>query len=496
MDEFLKSRQVARIAKQQLWGAFRKDPNIAGAGFGRRVVGRGAPECPALVVYVHKKLSMSLIPPSVRLPRKIYIGNDFIEVDVVETGPFYTQSFTGRERPAPSGISIGHTNITAGTLGCLVNDNTDGTLCILSNNHILADANGASIGDPSIQPGDADGGSSPADDIATLKRFITVDCAGTNRVDAAIAEVINKADVVDMFKDNLMPYPGPDHPAIGLLFAGGGGRTLLNPIRDVMSLLDISFLAGAGAIGAADIGMAVEKVGRTTEYTTGQVMEIDVTSMVGTYQCGDAQFDGQIATCTMSAGGDSGSVVCAGGEGICSEPDGGCGTSATASRVFGLDISIDRIVEKEFRERYLSRTLVGRYLIDVFFRNEAQLNHRVQDGMKGKGAEANRDLVRGLHEKYGGALREALLQPDRSDLRLSGEHLEQADMVLGRARPFMSPEEVRAAEEVLGIAKAALGKTVREILDMLDNRDLHARAVELVASVPSLKEPDCDRGST
>jgi hypothetical protein len=490
-DDFIKARHLGRIAKQQLWSRIVRDPNIAGAGFGRRVVGRAAAEGPALVVYVLKKLPLGVIPPSLQLPRKIYVGNDPIEVDVVETGPFFTQEFTSRERPAPSGISIGHPNITAGTLGCLVNDNTDGALCILSNNHVLADANAAAIGDASIQPGDADGGSSPGDDIGTLKRFITVDCAGTNRVDAAIAQVNNPGDVVAQFKDNLMPYPNADHQAIGLLFAGGGGRTLLNPIRDVISLLNISFLSGGGAIGTATIDMAVEKVGRTTEYTTGRVMEIDVTSNVGTYQCGNALFDGQIATCDMSCGGDSGSLVCAGGSGECVEMDCGCGTSAAATRVFGLDISIDRIVEKEFRERHLSRTLVGKYLMDVFFRNENQIVRRARDAMRTKEGEAHRAFAQSLHEKYATALREALLQPDRSQLRLTSEHLEDAQAVLARARPYMSPEEVRAAEEGLRIARTAVGKTVREILDMLNDKELHDKVVQLVKGIPNAKTPDC-----
>lgn len=491
-DQFMKSRALARIAKQQIWSRLSRDPNISGAGFGRRVVGRGKPEGPAIVVYVKKKLPIDVIPLSIRLPRRVYVGNDPVEVDVVETGPFYTQEFTARERPAPSGISIGHPNITAGTLGCLVTDNTDGSLCILSNNHVLADGNSASIGDASLQPGDGDGGSSPGDDIATLKRFITVDCAATNRVDAAIAQVINQADVVAEFKDNLMPYPGPDHPAVGLLYAGGGGRTLLNPIRDVMSLLDISFLAGAGAIGAAEIGMAVEKVGRTTEYTTGQVMEIDVTANVGPYACGTATFDGQIATCDMSCGGDSGSVVCAGGTGECVEMDCGCGTSAAASRVFGLDISLDRIVEKEFRERYLSRTLVGRYLMDVYFRNEKQIVRRTREAVgERKEGQANVDYARSLYDKYAGDLRQALLQPDRSDLRLTSEHLEEAERVLARARQHLSREEARAAEEGLKLARTAVGRNAREILEMLDDRGLHERVVRLVKSIPSLKEPDC-----
>jgi hypothetical protein len=444
-----------------------------------------------LVIYVKKKQPLQVIPPSLRLPRKVYVGNDPIEVDVVETGPFYTYAFTARERPAPSGISIGHFNITAGTLGCLVNDNTDGSLCILSNNHVLADGNSASIGDATIQPGDEDGGASPADDIGTLKRFVTVDCTAVNRVDAAISQVIDRGSVVAQFKDNLMPYPTPNHRAIGLLFAGGGGRTLLNPIRDVMAQLNISFLAGPGAIGTAEIDMPVEKVGRTTEYTTGRVMEIDATVLVGPYACGNAQFDNQIATCTMSCPGDSGSVVCQGGEGVCEEIDCGCGTSTAAARKLGRDIALDRIVEKEFRQRHLSRTLVGRYALDVYFANEDAMMRRIDDATRGGKENDTVEYARYLYDKYADPLRQALLQPDRSDLRLTSDHLEEAKQALGRVRKHMSREESAAADELLELAASAVGKNVREILEMLNDKQLHERVVRIVQSVPTLKKPGC-----
>jgi hypothetical protein len=490
----LKARSIARIAKQQLWGRLVRDPNISGAAFGRRVVGECPPEGPALVIYVKKKLSLQVIPPSLQLPRKIFVGNDSIEVDVVETGPFYTYAFTTRERPAPSGISIGHPDISAGTLGCLVNDNTDGSLCILSNNHVLAAGNAAVIGDAAVQPGVGDGGSSPADDIGTLKRFVPVDCTFANRVDAAIAQVTDRGAVDARFMNDLMPYPAPNHRAIGLLFAGGGGRTLLNPIRDVMAQLNISFLAGPNAIGVAEIDMPVEKVGRTTEYTTGRVMEIDATVLVGPYSCGNAQFDNQIATCTMGCPGDSGSVVCEGGEGVCAELDCGCGTSTAAARMLGRDISLDRIVEKEFRERHLSRTLIGRYAIDVFFANEGAIMRRIEDATRGGKEDETIEYARYLYDKYADALRQALLQPDRSDLRLTTEHLNEARQAVGRAKRYMSKEEVVAADELLDLAGAAVGKNVREILEMLDDKQLHEKVVGIVRSVPTLRKPPCGCG--
>jgi len=72
-------------------------------------------------------------------------------------------------RPVPIGVSTGHPDITACTIGARLTDGTN--VFALSNNHCYADENRASIGDPAIQPGTYDGGASPADDIGTLADF-------------------------------------------------------------------------------------------------------------------------------------------------------------------------------------------------------------------------------------------------------------------------------------------------------------------------------------
>ena len=57
-------------------------------------------------------------------------------------------------RPCPGGFSIGHTAITAGTFGCVVEFTYAGrtTLGILSNWHVLCGKSGES-GDLIVQPG-------------------------------------------------------------------------------------------------------------------------------------------------------------------------------------------------------------------------------------------------------------------------------------------------------------------------------------------------------
>lgn len=311
-ETFRKGRFLARTIRTTSFAGVVNDPNITGIAYGQRVAADQDTGEPALVVYVMRKLPEQSLPGSSILPRRVYIGSDSLEIDVVETGPIFPLSFTSRERPAPHGVSIGHPSITAGTLGALVVDSTDQKMCILSNNHVLAAVNSASIGDVIIQPGAVDGGVVPGDVIARLKRFIQIDKVAANSVDAAIAEVLNINDVIDQVRDKITPVATFNHRAVGLLFAGSATRTIMNPIATVLSALAIEFPNGPDVVAAADLGLAVEKVGRTTEHQTSTVTEIDATVSInyGSVFAPDLRtFDDQIVAGRMSQGGDSGSVV-------------------------------------------------------------------------------------------------------------------------------------------------------------------------------------------
>ena len=191
-------------------------------------------------------------------------------------------------RPVPIGVSTGHPNITAGTIGCRVVDD-DGNLFALSNNHVLANSNAASIGDPEVlndgdpalQPGPYDGGTSPADQIGWLFDFVPIAFDGSwNYVDAAIAYV-TASDL------------GTSTPT------------------------GIGYGAPGTSVADAAVGMAVQKVGRTTSWTYGQVDAINVVVDVcyetrGPFRCVKlARFANQftITPGTFSAGGDSGSLI-------------------------------------------------------------------------------------------------------------------------------------------------------------------------------------------
>ncbi len=200
---------------------------------------------------------------------------------------------TQRQRPAPAGFSVGHPAITAGTIGARVRDAL-GRVYVLSNNHVLANSNGATIGDPAYQPGPIDGGTA-ADQIATLADFqpITFTSTANNTMDAGIA-----LSSVDML-DNATPPPSDD--GYGMPNATIYGDANGDGVFDDRNAL---------------LGLTVQKYGRTTRLTHGQITGVNATVTVcyevSGFECTkSARFVDQIliAPGPFSGGGDSGSLI-------------------------------------------------------------------------------------------------------------------------------------------------------------------------------------------
>ncbi len=180
-------------------------------------------------------------------------------------------------RPVPIGVSAGLSGVATGTIGVRVSNGTQ--TYALSNNHVFAGVNTASIGDPIISPGDADGGSDPADRIGTLAAYQTIDFnGGTNTMDAAIA-LTSTANV------------GAATPT--------DGYGLPSPITT-----------------SAALGLPVQKYGRTTGLQPGNVagtnISVDVCYIAfGDFCLQEARFAGQISVSPgpFAAPGDSGSLI-------------------------------------------------------------------------------------------------------------------------------------------------------------------------------------------
>jgi hypothetical protein len=179
-------------------------------------------------------------------------------------------------RPVPIGISTGNQGeCSAGTIGARVKSGT--TTYALSNNHVYALENSASLGSTVLQPGRYDlncaSGSNAL--LGSLSKFvrITFSTTASNKVDAAIATATTT---------NL----GRSTPSDGY----GTPRA---------------------ATVAAALNQVVMKYGRTTGQTTGTVVGLNATVNVG-YSHGTARFVGQIVIRgkgKFSNSGDSGSLI-------------------------------------------------------------------------------------------------------------------------------------------------------------------------------------------
>lgn len=304
--------------------------NVVGVAIGKKWSRSRATRTAAILVLVTHKLPEEALSsadviettvPDTNVATDVYaIGQPFIEQRPARPDPHYqvvqgtiqphyqlvqgtiqphyqevppgVQALVGRVRPTKGGYSVGHVDITAGTIATCVYDILPGgtvtppesgvgiptSFYVLSNNHVLANTNAASPGDAILQPGPFDGGTDPADRIASLSRYIPIALEpGTprethdNLVDAAIAA----ADFNDI--DREVHWIGKV-PA-------------WRPKADVT------------------VGTPVQKTGRTTHYTVGRITAVNATVDVGYGGGRVARFRDQILTTNMSAPGDSGSLI-------------------------------------------------------------------------------------------------------------------------------------------------------------------------------------------
>jgi hypothetical protein len=182
-------------------------------------------------------------------------------------------------RPVPIGVSTGNEgDCSAGTIGCRVTDGQN--VYALSNNHVYALENRASIGSKILQPGLFDTKCSFDENnvIGTLSNFveIVIDDETLNMIDAAIA-ICSPGSLGNATPTNgyLTPKKAP-------------------VVQD--SLL---------------LGKKVQKYGRSSSLTKGTVAGINATVRVF-YGSGAARFTGQIlveAKNQFIRDGDSGSLL-------------------------------------------------------------------------------------------------------------------------------------------------------------------------------------------
>jgi hypothetical protein len=262
----------AMAVQEQATDSMLERPGVVGTG-----VTIGADGEPVILVFLEQPSDAAQVPTRI----------DGIATAGAVTGRFVSladcpNGATGRcGRPVPPGVSTGHPGVTAGTLGALLHDEA-GNHFALSNNHIYANENLASIGDVVLQPAAADGGSAanPSDVLGTLTDYEPLifcpaqGCvtAPTNTIDAAIAAV----DVDAVSAETL---------------CGWTPSAQIVPVGDLVPGVT-----------------AIKKCGRTTGLMSGTVTAVNVTADVQ-LRTGTARFVNQIVTTDIAEPGDSGALI-------------------------------------------------------------------------------------------------------------------------------------------------------------------------------------------
>lgn len=251
--------------------------NVVGTSRGPKRVGGRPTDEECVIVLVREKVPESELDGADRIPPEVELDDGRVRTDVQEVGEVRSQSAATRPaqqpdrkrrwRPAPAGVSLGHPEVTAGTLGSPPLATEDGRTVVMTNAHVAAPIGAAEPGDDVLQPGPADGGSTD-DAIGTLAEAADIARDEPNTTDSALVAV--------------------------------------DPSDLTGSVLGVGPLAG---FGEPTMDATYTKSGRTTGVTTGDLRGRDARIEVRGYYDEPTVFEGVDVFGPMSAAGDSGSLI-------------------------------------------------------------------------------------------------------------------------------------------------------------------------------------------
>jgi hypothetical protein len=523
-----RTQNALERARQQVFQAHYRDSNFTGCGIGFRRRGGIVTDEPAVVAMVINKRPASIVSRGRLLPQAVTIDGQPYRVDVVKAGPLSFSALTsaraqaapdgsgppvtGIMRPPLQGCSISNFNNGAtGTFGCLVTDNSDGTWCVLSSQHVMARDGQAVSGELIIQPAAQDGGIE-ALGIALLKRWIAIG-QGTNDVDAAIAQLIDQDNISQAVADSLMGPISPSHPVVGMLVADDsqtcGRNCFLSRIDTTIDLLNVTMAAATAsspAVIAPSVGMNIEKVGRTTGYTSSTVDAIGVQAKVN-YGSISYTLSDLIWTQAFSLQGDSGAVACQGGNGTTYAPlnpacegggsGGGCALLDAISTYYDipLNTSANNTLADNFRDNFLAQSNTGQLLIGTTYLNTQAVINRLNSAT---GAAYNQSQAQAeaqaLYSEYH-ALESVLAGSAGSTAVVTSEQVNAVAQILsGLTRPADSGGTgmLNAAESRAGwvlfsdILVNVIGMNRQQVIDYMNMSSVFQRVRSGLASVPTI----------
>jgi len=314
-----------------IWTQIRGKRNVVGYSkkLRKRIKDGEEVEEEVIRIYVSQKADHSSLSLRDLIPGEI----DGVPTDVVEIGEMkaldaHPQAHVTRIRPLVAGVSVGNWAITAGTLGWFFED-AGGRVALGSNAHVFADnpLSPSSEEKRIVQPGRADQGRVPEDMVGTYLWHQPLEgsmCTLSNAVAGLLNGVSSLLGRRTRFELSLVEKaridfgvaePTVDHEIrlhtaedcegfVGLGFAGSDQASFLCKAEHIEAA---GWSPVDKEIVPVTVGDQIHKVGRTTEYTTGRVLDDSAYGRVSYGGVSYVEFDDVVLTTKMLEGGDSGS---------------------------------------------------------------------------------------------------------------------------------------------------------------------------------------------
>lgn len=504
-------RELLARAGQRLLERFGRDDNVTGVAVGYRRRGGRTTDEPVVTVMVRKKRRPSLVSRRRWIPASIDVDGTPCATDVMEAqAVLMSADATPPELPdmfRPLQFGCGISNLAdarpdAGTLGAFVRDNTDGTINILTANHVIGDNNTAPIGDPVFQPAELDDPTNYR--VARLKRFVSI-VGGATAVDAAIAQLESTIRTLRGYGGVEVPAPSVSRPAVGMIVAGDGfGNVWLTRMSTTLTALNARLLPDDVGVNVEATPPAylskLEKVGRTTGYTSGRVLSTGQTVSVNVPGQGLVRYTDLILTQWMGWNGDSGAMVIR--KGASSLPADGyddqsrakiaalirskfnsCDVLTAMQLAYDVPITRDRVLSDNVRDSFMSQSDTGRFLITLTYLNTTLVRTRLAPTQ----TPASRAYMQALYNSYQPVITDVMVNPSSTRVitQQDGQTYQNLCTQLG-STGVLTAGESRIAYDLAQTHSVMQGMNRAQVIDYMNSTTCFSSIRSAAQGMPSL----------
>jgi hypothetical protein len=322
---------------------------------------------------------------------------------------------------------------------------------------------------------------------------------GANPIDAALALIDNDVIVSSTPGVPGMTEPLPGQPAVGLVIAGSStSHTVLQPMDEILTALKADFNNPNSYMpsGSVAVGDPVQKVGRTTGYSSLNISQVGVTLAINYGLLGPVTFKNLIVIEGIFAdSGDAGAVVCYGGNGINGAPVGLplglCPFMSASSQMLAIpDLTSSSDLQRidQFRDQYLAHTAVGQLILGLCYLNTDYFTQRINSVTAAGPDPYLQSYGQSVYNQYWPQFVADLDNPDSAPPMTSDEY---GYMVLtfgqmGADGYFTQPEHDAIYNLLAYVIQPTIGMTYQQVVAYFNQQSVYDQALGYLSTVPTL----------